>query len=183
MFLWNAICLIHSMAIWTTRHIEPDQARFEPEYFLALTEDGPPLFNRIGQCFQDVSLTKWNKVIGKQCLDNNDLAKARFKKVNPGLPEAVTRFSKADDQLICWPWIAKKPAFMLIHEFMHVGHSYSATLSTATSIRQWNCQQSRRRANRSSLQYLTRISTRSESNMTVCHLHSTESEEDNCTHT
>ncbi len=28
-----------------TRHIAPDQARFEPEYFLALTEGGPPLFN------------------------------------------------------------------------------------------------------------------------------------------
>jgi hypothetical protein len=43
-----------------TRHIAPDQARFEPEYFLALTEGGPPLFNLIGQCFQDVSLTEWN---------------------------------------------------------------------------------------------------------------------------
>ncbi len=63
-----------------TRHIAPKQARFKPEYFLALTEDGLPLFNLIGQCFQDVSLTKLNKVIGKRCLDNNDLAKASFKK-------------------------------------------------------------------------------------------------------
>ena len=107
--------------------------------------------------------------------------KSKFQKVNPGLPDAVTRFSKADDQLIRWPCIAKKPAFMLIHEFMHVRHSYSATLTTAASIRQWNCQQCRRRANRSSLQYLTRISTRSETNMTVCHLHCAKSEEDNHT--
>ena len=63
-----------------TRQVVPEQAQFEPEYFLALTEDGPPLFNLIGQCFQDVGLTKWNKVVGKQCLDNNDLAKASFKK-------------------------------------------------------------------------------------------------------
>ena len=63
-----------------TRHVAPNQARFEPKYFLALKEGGPPLFNLIGQCFQNVSLTKWNKVIGKQCLDNNDLAKASFKK-------------------------------------------------------------------------------------------------------
>ena len=62
-----------------TRHVVPDQAQFEPEYFLALTEDGPPLFNLIGQCFQDVSLTKWNKVFGKLCLDDNDLAKASLK--------------------------------------------------------------------------------------------------------
>ncbi len=41
-----------------TRHIAPDQAQFEPGYFLALTEDGPPLFNLIGQCFQKVGLTK-----------------------------------------------------------------------------------------------------------------------------
>ena len=43
-------------------------------------EDGPTLFNLIGQCFQDVRLTKSNKVVGKQCPDNNDLAKASFKK-------------------------------------------------------------------------------------------------------
>jgi hypothetical protein len=63
-----------------TRHVAPEQARFEPKYFLALTEDGPPLFNLIGQCFQDVGLTKWNKVIGKQRLNDYDLAKASFKK-------------------------------------------------------------------------------------------------------
>ena len=68
------------MATWTTRHIAPDQAQFEPKYFLALTKDGPPLFNHIGQCFQDVSLTKWKKVVRKRCLDDNDLAKASFKK-------------------------------------------------------------------------------------------------------
>ena len=62
-----------------TRHVAPEQAQFEPEYFLALTEDGPPLFNLIGQCFQEVGLTESNKVVGKQCLDNNDLAKASFK--------------------------------------------------------------------------------------------------------
>ncbi len=32
-----------------TRHVAPDQAQFEPAYFLALTEDGQPLFNFIGQ--------------------------------------------------------------------------------------------------------------------------------------
>ncbi len=41
-----------------TRHVAPNQAQFEPEYFLALMENGPPLFNLIGQCFQEVGLTK-----------------------------------------------------------------------------------------------------------------------------
>jgi hypothetical protein len=63
-----------------TRHVTPKQAGFEPKYFLALMEDCLPLFNLIGQCFQDVGLTEWNKVLGKQCLDDNDLAKANFKK-------------------------------------------------------------------------------------------------------
>ncbi len=68
------------MATWTTRQITPDQAQLEPEYFLALTEDGPPLFNLIVQCFQDVGLTKWNKVVRKRCPDDNDLAKESFEK-------------------------------------------------------------------------------------------------------
>ena len=63
-----------------TRHVAPDQAQFEPEYFLALKDDGPPLFNLIGQCFQDINITKWNKVVRKRCFNDNDLAKASFKK-------------------------------------------------------------------------------------------------------
>jgi hypothetical protein len=63
-----------------TRHVAPEQAQFESKYFLDLTEDGPPLFNLIGQCLQDVSFTESNKVVGKRRLDNNDLAKASFKK-------------------------------------------------------------------------------------------------------
>ncbi len=167
MFLWNAICSIHSMAILTTRHVAPDQARFEPEYFLALTEDGPPLFNLIGQCFQDVSLTEWNKVVGKQCLNDNDLAKASFKKwtrdyqrQSPGCPKQTTNWSVGlalqRSLNSCW--------YM---NSCNVGHSYSAISTVATSIRQWSCQQRRRRANRSSSQYLMHISTRSETNMTV----------------
>jgi hypothetical protein len=66
-----------------SRHVTPEQARFESEYFLALTEDGPPLFNLIGQCFQDVGLTKSNKVVGKRCLNNNDLAN-QVSKSEPG---------------------------------------------------------------------------------------------------
>jgi hypothetical protein len=61
------------------RHVVPDQAQFEPEYIISLIEDGPALFNLIGQCFQDVGLTEWNKVVGKQCPDNTNLANASFK--------------------------------------------------------------------------------------------------------
>ncbi len=44
--------------------------------------------------------------------------KSKLERVNPGLPEAVTRLSNVGNQLIHWLCIAKKPAFMLIHEFM-----------------------------------------------------------------
>jgi hypothetical protein len=49
-----------------TRHVASNQARSEPKYFLILTEDGLTLFNLIDQCFQDVGLTEWNKVVKKQ---------------------------------------------------------------------------------------------------------------------
>jgi hypothetical protein len=61
-----------------TRHVAPDQAQFEPEYSLTLMEDGPTMFNLIGQCFQDVGFTKWNNVAGKRCPNNTNLAKANF---------------------------------------------------------------------------------------------------------
>ena len=60
--------------LYVTRHVAPNQAHFEPEYFLVLTEDGPTLFNLMGQCFQDISLTKWDIVVRKQCLNDNYLA-------------------------------------------------------------------------------------------------------------
>jgi hypothetical protein len=58
-----------------TGHVTPNQAQFGPEYFLMFTlpdlkskiltqlskakkEDGPKLFNLMGQCFQDVGLTE-----------------------------------------------------------------------------------------------------------------------------
>ena len=65
-----------------TCHVTPDQARFGTEYFLAymlpnfkskiLTQlldtqkdDGQLLFCLMGQCFQDIGLTKWTSVIAK----------------------------------------------------------------------------------------------------------------------
>jgi hypothetical protein len=62
-----------------TRHVAHEQAQFESEYFLVPMEDGPTLFNLMGQCFQDVDLTKWNNVVGKQCPNNTNLAKANFR--------------------------------------------------------------------------------------------------------
>jgi hypothetical protein len=67
----------------STRHVAPDQAQFELEYFLTLTEDGLPLFNLTGQCFQDIGLTEWNNIVRKQCPDNTNLAKASFEE-SPG---------------------------------------------------------------------------------------------------
>jgi hypothetical protein len=62
-----------------TSHVTLNQAQFEPKYFIALTEDVLTLFNLIGQCFQDVGLSKWNNVVIKQCPHNTNLAKLNFK--------------------------------------------------------------------------------------------------------
>jgi hypothetical protein len=64
--------------LYVTRHVAPDQTLFEPKYFIALTEDGPTLFNLKDQCFQDAGLTKCNNVVKKQWPDDNDLVKASF---------------------------------------------------------------------------------------------------------
>jgi hypothetical protein len=78
-----------------TGHIAPDQAQFGAEYFLAYRlpdfkskifarllaeqkDNGPLLFNVMGQCFQDVGLTKCTSIIAKQCPDNADHTKANF---------------------------------------------------------------------------------------------------------
>jgi hypothetical protein len=105
------------MAIWTTRHIKPDQARFEPKYFLALTEDGPPLFNRIGQCFQDISLTKKNKLSESDASTIMTLQK-QVSKSEPGTTRGshqVVQSRRLTDPLALH---CKEAAFMLIHEFM-----------------------------------------------------------------
>jgi hypothetical protein len=78
-----------------TGHVAPNQARFGAEYFLAYTlpnfkskiltpllaeqkDNGPLLFNLMGQCFQDIGLTKWTSIIAKQCPNDADCTKANF---------------------------------------------------------------------------------------------------------
>jgi hypothetical protein len=97
-----------------TGHVAPDQARFGPEYFLAFMfpdfkskiltrlldaqkENGPTLFNLMGQCFQDVGLTEWMSVVAKQCPTESDPTKANFDECIeitlrqvPGSPMLVT---------------------------------------------------------------------------------------------
>jgi hypothetical protein len=118
-----------------TGHIAPDQARFGTEYFLAFTlpnfkskiltrlldtqnDDGPMLFNLIGQCFQDRGLTELTNVIAKQCPTNADHTKANFNKCIRDYLEAVAGFPNVGNQLIYWLCTAKKPALMPMHKFM-----------------------------------------------------------------
>jgi hypothetical protein len=113
----------------------PDQAQFGPEYFLAFTlpnfkskiltqildlkkDDGPTLFSLMGQCFQDVGLTKWMSIVAKQCPTNADCTKVNFDKCIRDYLEAVAGFPNVIDQLIKWLHTSKKPTLMLMHEFM-----------------------------------------------------------------
>jgi hypothetical protein len=114
--------------------LHPNQAQFGMEHFLAYTlpnfkskiltqlsdaqkDDGPLLFNLMGQCFQGIGLTKWTSVIMKQCPNNADHTNANFDKCIRDYLEAVARFPNIGDQLICWLRTSKKPALMPMHEF------------------------------------------------------------------
>jgi hypothetical protein len=81
-------------------------------------DDGPLLFNLMGQCFQDVGLTKWTNIIVKQYPNDADCAKAKFNKCIRNYLEAVAGFPNVGNQLIHWRCTAKKPALMPMHKFM-----------------------------------------------------------------
>jgi hypothetical protein len=81
-------------------------------------DDGPLLFNLMGQCFQDVSLTKWTSVITKQCPHEADLTEANFNECIRIYLGAVVGFLNVGNQLICWLHMAKKPSLMPMHKFM-----------------------------------------------------------------
>jgi hypothetical protein len=118
-----------------TGHVAPDQAQFGAEYFLAYTlpgfkskiltqlsdaqkDNGPLLFSLLGQCFQDVSLTKWTSAVAKQCPNDANHTKANFDKCIRDYLEANAGFPSIGNQLICWLCMAKKPALMPMHEIM-----------------------------------------------------------------
>ncbi len=118
-----------------TGQVVPDQALFGEEYFFAYTlpnfkwkiltrlsdaqkANGPLLFNLMDQCFQGVGLTEWTSVIVKQCPNDADRTKSNFYKCIRDYLEAVAGFQNIGDQLICWLRTSKKPALMLMHEFM-----------------------------------------------------------------
>ncbi len=118
-----------------TGHVMPDQAQFGAEYFLAYTlpnfnskiltqlsdaqkDNDPLLFSLLGQCFQDVGLTKRTSVVAKQCPNNADCTKSNFNECIRDCLEAIAGFPNIGNQLICWLRMAKKPALMPMHEYM-----------------------------------------------------------------
>ncbi len=87
----------------------------------AKKEDGPILFNLMGQCFQVVGLTEWTSVVAKQCPNEAHLTKENFNKCIRSYLKAVAGFPNVSNQLICWLCTAKKPTFMPMHDFMRCG--------------------------------------------------------------
>ncbi len=118
-----------------TGHVAPDQALFGTEYFLVYTlpnfkskiltrlsdaqkDNGQLLFSLLGQCFQDVGLTKWTSIVAKWCPNNADRTKANFNKCIRDYLEVVVGFPNIGNQLICWLTTAKKLALLPMQEFM-----------------------------------------------------------------
>jgi hypothetical protein len=86
--------------------------------FLRPTRDSPTLFSLMGQCFEDVSLTKWTNIVCKWCPNKMHLVKENSDDYIRDYLKAVAGFLNIGNQLICWLCVAKKPKFMLMHEFM-----------------------------------------------------------------
>ena len=72
----------------------------------------------MGQCFQDIGLTKLTSVITKQCSNDADCTKANFDECIRNYLKAVAGFPNMGNQLIFWLCTAKKPALMPMHKFM-----------------------------------------------------------------
>jgi hypothetical protein len=62
----------------------------------------------MGQCFQDVGLTKWTSVIANECPNKAGCMKANFDKCIKDYLKAVAGFPNVGNQLICWLHTAKK---------------------------------------------------------------------------
>jgi hypothetical protein len=56
----------------------------------------------MGQCFQDVGLTKWTSVIAKRCPEDADCTKEKFDKCIRDYLEAIASFPNIGNQLIRW---------------------------------------------------------------------------------
>ena len=115
--------------------IAPDQARFGPEFFLAMTlpdfkhqvvnrlpankkEDGPTLFPLLEQCLQEVALTEWRNVVSTRCPTEESKTYESFLECIRDYLEALAGFPNVGDQLIRWLHTVKKPALMPVHDFM-----------------------------------------------------------------
>ena len=90
--------------------IAPDQVRFGPEFFLAMTlpdfkhqvvnrllankkEDGPTLFPLLEQCLQEVALTEWRNVASTRCPTKESKTYENFLECIRDYLEALAGFS------------------------------------------------------------------------------------------
>ncbi len=151
-----------------TGDVVPNQAWFGTEYFLAYTlpnfkskiltwlsdaqkDNSLLLFSLMGQCFQDVGLTKWTSVMAKRCPEDADRTKANFDKCIRDYLKAIAGFPNIGDQLICWLCTAKKPLSCQCTSSCIIEYSFSATSGATTSVEQLMYPRSKRRVNKFSL--------------------------------
>jgi hypothetical protein len=94
--------------------------KFESKIILRLPMnkqcDGPMLFLLMGQCFQEVGLTKWTNVVSACCPDKD--AKTFNNLVECQQDYLETLAPNIDDQLICWFHTDQKPVLMPMHDYI-----------------------------------------------------------------
>jgi hypothetical protein len=81
-------------------------------------EDGPTLFNLMGQFFQDIGLTEWTNVFAKQFPNETVRSKDNFDECIKDYLKKVAGFPNDGNQLICWLCTTKNSSFIPMHDFM-----------------------------------------------------------------
>ncbi len=114
-------------------------------------DDVPLLFSLMGQCIQNVGLTKWTRVIVKRCPNDADCTKANFDKYIRDNLKTVDGFPNIGNQLFCWLCTSKKLALMPIQISCGIKYSLLAALRVATSVKWWKYPWRKRRVSKSSL--------------------------------
>ncbi len=112
----------------------------------AKKEDSPTLFSLMGQCFQDISLTKWTNIVGKQYPKKTYLTKENFGgciRDYLWLPGSLTLVTN---------WFVGFALPRSLHSCQcmsscSVECSSSATLTATSSVEQWSFPQCKRKQN------------------------------------
>ncbi len=133
--------------LYVTRHVVPNQAQFWAQ---VLPHAHGRRSNTV-QPYRSVFPGRWSYRMEQSCWKAMPQwyqpCESEYQRVNPGLPEAVTRLSNVGNQLTRWLCVAKKPSEVQ-HKMIFMGHQiFSCHVPVVRSFSidfkiipsSWNC--------------------------------------------